>query len=218
MLRLNCEVSCSGKWGTERRTAKTLYDDEKWQDLVIKVTNVGFKNNQTYFYLGRAAEGLNYKDAALIYYRLALKSPDCNGLFNVCDGLLLPKLIYDGLEKIEKKQEIVKIKQQVVKSNIDKSVCIQDSDCGYGYFCWGKMGGGKECQIRQGYIKSELCKLNADCSEGKFCGESKECIIKEQEEQKSIPSLEMENNKFNDIKNNIIKKKKKKKRKKKSYP
>ena len=207
VLRLNCEFSCSGKWGTERRTAKILYDNEKWQDLVIKVSNVGFKNNQTYFYLGRAAEGLNYKDAALIYYKLALTSADCDGLLNVCDGLLLPKLIYDSLEKIEKKPEMVNIKKQFIKSDMDKSACIQDSDCGDGYFCWGKMGGGKECQIRDTYIKNKMCEVDSDCSEGEFCwqimGESKECQIKEQKlNVQSIPPIEIKNNEEKLLHNN----------------
>jgi hypothetical protein len=99
--RLTCGVACSGAWGSARREEKMLYDQGLWNDLAIKVAKVGFKADQTYFYLGRAAEGLGYANAARTYYKLALASDfKCAGLINNCDGIVFPKEILAALDRL----------------------------------------------------------------------------------------------------------------------
>lgn len=99
--RLNCGVSCSGAWGSTRRQAKALYKQGLWKDLAIEVARVGFKADQTYFYLGRAAEELGLTEAALTYYKLGLASPyKCAGIINNCDGLVFPFEITSGINRL----------------------------------------------------------------------------------------------------------------------
>lgn len=89
--RLDCGVSCAGAWGSTRRQAKELYDQELWNDLAIAVMKVGFKADQTYFYLGRAAEGRGLTETARTYYKLSSASDyRCDGIINNCDGLVIP--------------------------------------------------------------------------------------------------------------------------------
>ena len=99
--RLNCGPSCSGAWGSARRQAKRLYEQGLWNDLAIEVARVGFKDDQTYFYLGRAAEGLGHAEAARTYYKLGLVSSyKCAGIFNNCDGLVFPNEIIAGINRL----------------------------------------------------------------------------------------------------------------------
>lgn len=91
--RLTCGVSCSGTWGATRKKAKSLYENNLWKDLALEVAKVGFEIDQTYFYLGRAVEELDYFSAAQTYYKLALASTNkCAGIINNCDGLDVPVL------------------------------------------------------------------------------------------------------------------------------
>src|SRR5687768_5349634 len=83
--RLTCGVSCSGAWGAARRTSKALYEQGLWLDLAVQVARVGHKSDQSYFYFGRAAEGLGQIEEAKTYYRLALASDfRCAGIINNC--------------------------------------------------------------------------------------------------------------------------------------
>jgi hypothetical protein len=105
-VRLNCQLSCSGAWGWTRRNAKSLYNNALWKDLAIEVAKVGFQVDQTYYYLGRAAEGLGYLSAAQTYYKLALASDyKCAGIINNCDGLVFPRDILARLDNLEPKQD-----------------------------------------------------------------------------------------------------------------
>ncbi|WP_454739131.1 hypothetical protein [Cupriavidus necator] len=89
-VRLDCELACSGNWGSNRREAKTLYETHRWKELVSKVMEIGYGKDLTYFYLGRAAEGLGFFGAAETYYGLAMRATPCAGVINTCDGLNFP--------------------------------------------------------------------------------------------------------------------------------
>lgn len=78
---------CAGRWGANRAEAKSFYSQEMWPELVAVVLKVGFPSDMTYFYLGRAAEGMGFLDAASSYYSLAPHALKCAGLINNCDGL-----------------------------------------------------------------------------------------------------------------------------------
>jgi outer membrane protein OmpA-like peptidoglycan-associated protein len=123
-LRLNCNVTCSGKWGGERKSAKKLYDNQLWNDLAVKVANVGYKINQNYYYLGSAAEGLGYQDAAITYYKLALTSLECGGFLDICDGLVFPNVVDDALKRIEKSK--TNTKEIIADNNFNKKILLQN--------------------------------------------------------------------------------------------
>ena len=88
--RLSCGVSCSGSWGYSRKQAKSFYEYASWADLSKLVIEIGYENQLSYFYLGRAAEGLGYVNAARIYYSYASSSKPCDALLNNCDGFNFP--------------------------------------------------------------------------------------------------------------------------------
>ena len=59
------------------------------------VMQIGYVNDLTYYYLGRAAEGLGYRDAAKTYYqiseRLTVSGKACNGEgATSCNGEVFP--------------------------------------------------------------------------------------------------------------------------------
>lgn len=104
--RLTCGGGCSGAWGAARRKAKNLYEHELWKDLAVHVANVGFSGNLTYFYLGRATEGMGNTDAAKTYYRLALANQyKCDAFINNCDGLNVPSEARAALARLATLEE-----------------------------------------------------------------------------------------------------------------
>jgi len=133
-IRLTCETSCSGAWGTYRDKMKALYDNKLWNDLAILVAKLGFESDQTYYYLGRSAEGLGYIDAALTYYRLAQASFKCDGIINNCDGLAFPNDIDKALERLSASLNKVGME------------CETDLNCAEGKSCLTKKEPGTECR------------------------------------------------------------------------
>lgn len=99
-IRLTCGLACSGAYGYNRQRLRSLYDNAIWYDLARMVTDIGHGGDQSYFYLGRAAEGLGYIDAARTYYALAKAGQKCGGLINVCDGLVFPRDIDNRLQNL----------------------------------------------------------------------------------------------------------------------
>ena len=92
-IRLACAASCAGSYGACRKLLRARYDRQQWNDLAVEVARIGYRINQSYFYLGRAAEGLGHVEAARTYYELALASPmKCSQseVFGTCDGLVFP--------------------------------------------------------------------------------------------------------------------------------
>ena len=68
-----------------------FYDNKLWMDLAKEVSEIGFDNDQQYFYLGTSAAGLGYRNAARTYFNLARASAiKCGGSTNVCDGFNFP--------------------------------------------------------------------------------------------------------------------------------
>jgi hypothetical protein len=69
---LECTLpSCRNMWNTNRTTALLLNEAHHWQELAVLVMQTGYTNDLTYYYLGRAAEGLGYPDAAKTYYQIS---------------------------------------------------------------------------------------------------------------------------------------------------
>jgi len=100
-VRLTCGVSCAGAWGAAIHHAKSLNDNQVWVDLATEVMRIGFGNDLSYYFLGRAAEGMGYVEAAKTYFRLALAHEyKCAGAFNVCDGFVFPRDIQTSLSQL----------------------------------------------------------------------------------------------------------------------
>src|ERR1700732_4764862 len=88
---LDCRLACLDAWRANRATALVLNETRRWQELAVLVMQTGYTDDLTYFYLGRAAEGLGYREAAKTYYQISARlsaaglacvkeNPDlCNG-------------------------------------------------------------------------------------------------------------------------------------------
>jgi S1-C subfamily serine protease len=104
-VRLDCRVACSGTYGWNRPNLRRLHDSDKWKELATIVLRIGFVNDQSYYYLARAAEGLGFYDAVDEYYQLSMAVPiaeTCGGgIINVCDGFVFPREIVTRREIIK---------------------------------------------------------------------------------------------------------------------
>jgi len=88
---LDCQVSCAGAFGYHRRELASFNTTQNWRALADNVMKIGFNQDLSWYYLGRAAEGLNYLSAARVYYAKALSgAPACDSLFDACDGFKFP--------------------------------------------------------------------------------------------------------------------------------
>lgn len=104
-IRLQCESMCALRWKTKSQHLKALHDNKLWTDLATEVRELDHLSDLSYFYLGRAAEGLGHLDAAAVYYRLALTYLHrCDGWLSDCDGFDFPREIrvrLAGLSKVK---------------------------------------------------------------------------------------------------------------------
>jgi hypothetical protein len=99
-LLLKCrDASCAYDFGTKRKRMHALFVEQSWDQLAITVASVGHPSDVAYFYLGRASEGLQRRQAANRYYDLALRERarlPCEKVFDVCEGLHLVDEIVQG--------------------------------------------------------------------------------------------------------------------------
>jgi gag-polyprotein putative aspartyl protease len=90
---LFCNFDCVGNYGAHRQEMKADYAADNWSGLSADVLNIGENIDQAWFYLGAAAEGQGYDNAAQRYYFISLISRfQCRHGINICDGLDLPAL------------------------------------------------------------------------------------------------------------------------------
>ena len=71
---MTCGLGCSGSYGVHSQELKTLYAAGDWTALSQELLSIGNDNDQAWFYLASAAEGLGYDDAAQRYYFISLIS------------------------------------------------------------------------------------------------------------------------------------------------
>jgi hypothetical protein len=71
-VTLDCSVNCMLSWNSQVPALQALDLAEQWDDLATKVVQIGYKQDLAYYYLGQAAQGLGYHEAAITYYRQAL--------------------------------------------------------------------------------------------------------------------------------------------------
>lgn len=92
---LSCREPCLASWQQAEPQAAQLARGARWQDLAVLLLGVRYEDDLTVYYLGRAAEGLGYRRAALNYYRqsaeLSRTPASCRLLSRLCDGVVLPR-------------------------------------------------------------------------------------------------------------------------------
>ncbi len=71
-LNLDCGLNCRITWDTQVAGIHALDLSEHWNDLAVQVMKIGYGNDLAYYYLGQAAQGLGYQQAAIGYYNYAL--------------------------------------------------------------------------------------------------------------------------------------------------
>jgi hypothetical protein len=105
---LNCSMQeCGLGWMNSLPNEAALEATGQWQDLALSVMRIGYEDDLSYYYLGRAAENLGYLQAAQKYYRIAeqLSVTDLACATrpggNICNGYVFPDALYPHLEVVE---------------------------------------------------------------------------------------------------------------------
>lgn len=92
---LSCRDACLADWRREQPQAQQLYATGQWRDLATLLIRVGYQDDLSLYYLGRAAEGLGFPAGAAAYYRqsttLSGTSIACANLSKQCGGVALPQ-------------------------------------------------------------------------------------------------------------------------------
>jgi hypothetical protein len=70
---LECGLPCRDAWRANRATALVLNETHRWRELAVLVMQIGYTSDLTYYYLGRAADGLGFWEAAKTYYRISVR-------------------------------------------------------------------------------------------------------------------------------------------------
>jgi hypothetical protein len=70
-LVLDCGAKCSFTWIAKVDSIHTYDTAERWPELAQTVMQVGYGQDLAYYYLGQAAQGLGYHEAAITYYKWA---------------------------------------------------------------------------------------------------------------------------------------------------
>lgn len=101
---LDCKASCSWSWVNERQGLRALDAAGEWQQLAVKVAQIGYQKDLAYYYLGRSAEGLGYPAAARRFYRESLElatgsnpGPQCRATEGGCMGVDLLAVLPEKL-------------------------------------------------------------------------------------------------------------------------
>jgi hypothetical protein len=92
---LSCRDACLAEWRRQQPQAQQLTAAEKWRDLATLLMQVGYQDDLSLFYLGRAAEGLGFITGAAAYYRQSKELSGtviaCATLSHQCGGLVFPQ-------------------------------------------------------------------------------------------------------------------------------
>jgi hypothetical protein len=92
---VDCGLPCREAWRANRTTALLLDETRHWRDLALLVMRIGYINDLTYYYLGRAGEGLGFPDAAKTYYQISVRLTSAGITCttegaNYCNGQVFP--------------------------------------------------------------------------------------------------------------------------------
>lgn len=99
---MDCYVTCSAKFGANQAAMRQMHDNGQWDGLAKLVITIGYDQDISWYYLGRSAEGLGLRKAAMTYYQKAINTKNkCNMMMiNVCSGLSFPESINQRLSVI----------------------------------------------------------------------------------------------------------------------
>jgi predicted Zn-dependent protease len=105
LVELDCNAGCGFSNGQNRKQVIELYEKQAWKELAVVTVKINFIRDLNYFYLGRAAEALGFKEAAKIYYKKAIElsatTKRCDVLFSFqCNGIHVAKESEDGLNRL----------------------------------------------------------------------------------------------------------------------
>jgi hypothetical protein len=102
----NCREACLTTWQSVQPQAAQLEMSGRWSDLAVLVVQTGYQDDLSLYYLGRAADGLGYRNGALSYYRQSMQLSDtsvsCRNLSHLCGGLLLPTAASQRIAAIDR--------------------------------------------------------------------------------------------------------------------
>lgn len=103
---LQCREACVAGWRGAQPQAAQLDAAARWPELAVLVIGIGYQDDLSLYYLGRAAEGLGYPGAAASYYRQSTHvsgtSLSCQQRSGVCGGLILPRAALSRIAAIER--------------------------------------------------------------------------------------------------------------------
>ena len=104
---LTCSMEeCGLGWIHNLPNAAALEATGRWPDLALSVMRIGYGDDLSYYYLGRAAENLGYLQVAQRYYRIAeqisVTQTACHKPnVDICNGYVFPDALYPHLEVVE---------------------------------------------------------------------------------------------------------------------
>lgn len=107
-VTLTCEGPCALAFALTHGEWKSTYDKGQWRQLVQKVVSSNYHFDVTYFYLGRAAEVLGYRDHARRYYQRSIEASArdatrCRGRFqDWCGKLLFPDAAAERISALDR--------------------------------------------------------------------------------------------------------------------
>jgi hypothetical protein len=84
---LDCGQQCRLTWVAQVPAIHQLDLAESWAPLADKVMQIGFGNDLAYYYLGQAAQGLGFHQAAISYYDTSLALATGTNPLLKCSGL-----------------------------------------------------------------------------------------------------------------------------------
>lgn len=103
---LQCRETCVADWRGAQPQAAQLDAAARWPELAALVIGIGYQDDLSLYYLGRAAEGLGYPGAAASYYRQSTHvsgtSLSCQQRSGVCGGLILPRAALSRIAAIDR--------------------------------------------------------------------------------------------------------------------
>lgn len=119
---------CHGRWGANKREAKSFYMTEMWFELAAIALKSGADIDLVYYYIGRAAEGMNFELVAISNYNAAANSRKrCAGILNNCDGLDVPALARAKLEALNAKILTRRAEESARNTRIDRERAEQEA-------------------------------------------------------------------------------------------
>lgn len=103
-ISLNREVSFILADVGHRDRMSELYKLQQWENLARLVIETGWEVDRNYYFLGRSAEEIGARDAAITYYRRALSRPPQSQCVTsrTCVGIDVPRRSSERLAALER--------------------------------------------------------------------------------------------------------------------